>query len=525
MKIYIKTGLILIAVILSSCENWLDLKPVGESTEEQIYKEGEGYRSVLNGLYQNMGKSNLYGMSLTFGLVDCLSQQYDLSKDNNTQTAFQEMGKMNYKQTDVVSYIDDMWLAAYNVIANANNLIQNILQKSTPDMFEQGEMERNMILGEAYACRALMHFDMLRLFAPARVNDDHQNYIPYVEEYPNVQPHGITVDACLEKIIADLVKAKELCTEFDTTALAMNALCTGDARFYNYFPNYTALRNQPDLLDGFFKGRGYRLNYYSITALLARVYQYADRHKEAFDCADEVLKFTYRASQWDVFLFYKYSADGIFAGGDNSTSAFEAKSDLRQVNNLIFAVYNEKAYENLGLSTYFAKQLKGSSPQYFVVKQDQIFTSEDNTDEKGNDYRSTKLIYMANNSHAVSGKWFCHNDQDKRKNNVTIIPVIRATEMQYIMAEYYARQANWTEAIRVLSGVRDERNCTSAISFSTWPDFVRYLVNDARREWISEGQLFYLYKRLGAEVDFGDGVKHPYNRSEALLPIPASQSI
>ncbi len=32
-----------------------------------------------------------------------------------------------------------------------------------------------MILGEAYACRALVHFDLLRLFAPALIHDDGEN--------------------------------------------------------------------------------------------------------------------------------------------------------------------------------------------------------------------------------------------------------------------------------------------------------------------------------------------------------------
>lgn len=524
MKIYQKLGMILLAAVFGACSDWLDLKPETDPTEKQIYSQGEGYRTVLNGLYQNMGKVELYGRDLSFGFVDCLSQQYDITTTNNRTEVWQETGKMNYKHTKVSSMIEETWLAAYNIIANANNLIQNILQKSTPDLFEEGELERNMILGEAYACRALMHFDILRLFAPAKVQDDGKNYIPYVEEYPSIMANGISVDACLEKVIADLNRAKDLCMEFDTTALAMNAICTGDARFYNDFPNYTVLRNQPELLGSFYKGRGYRLNYYSITALLARVYQYAGKHQKAFDCAEEVMKFTYEASKYDIFTFFKFSSTGIYAGSDNSTSAFEAKSDLRMVNNLIFAVYNEKAYDRLSLGQYFAKELKGSGAQYFVIKRDEIFKAEDGTDESTTDVRAKKLIYMADGRYPISGKWFWHADESKRQQNVTILPVIRATEMQYIMAEYYARQQDWRSASAILNEIRGERDCFNEVSFSNWNDFVKYLVNDARREWLSEGQLFYLYKRLGVEVNFGDGIKHPYLRDEFLVPIPASQS-
>lgn len=67
-------------------------------------------------------------------------------------------------------------------------------------------MERKMIMGEAYACRALIHFELLRLFAPALVNDDGRTYIPYVESYPVLSASKLGVKPYLEKVIADLEK-------------------------------------------------------------------------------------------------------------------------------------------------------------------------------------------------------------------------------------------------------------------------------------------------------------------------------
>ena len=525
MKTHIKLLLFGIASLLSSCESWLDLKPVTQATEEEIFSSAEGYRSTLNGLYKNMGKSSLYGMNLSFAMLDGFSQQYDLSPENNSGEEFQAYGTMNYGQTKVASRIEETWLAAYNVVANANNLIQNLMENTTPELFEFGEVERNMILGEAYACRALMQFDMLRLFAPAPINDDGANYVPYVEQYPNIQPAGISVNECINKVIADLERAKELVYDFDTSALAMNAVCTGEARFYNKFSIYTDLGRTPWALTDFFKGRGYRLNYYSITALLARAYQYAGKYDEAFKAADEVLKFKYEASQWDKFTFYEFKTTGIMTGTDNKFSTFEGKSNLRLVDNLIFAVYNEKAYDELRLGTYFMKESKGNHGQYFVVKTNNIFKSSTGVDEIESDIRFTKMIFLANDKQPISGKWFCHDDEAKRKANVTILPVIRGTEMQYIVAECYARKGNWTEAAKILNEIRQARGCWDDVSFNTWEDFVKELVVDARREWISEGQLFYLYKRLNAEVDFGKGEKRPFKRQEAVVPIPESQSM
>ena len=50
------------------------------------------------------------------------------------------------------------------------------------------------------------------------------------------------------------------------------------------------------------------------------------------------------------------------------------------------------------------------------------------------------------------------------------------------------------------------------------------MIRDAQREWISEGQLFYLYKRLGAKVKIGN-TSRKMNKSEYMLPIPDNQNM
>lgn len=525
MRIRITACLSLILFLFTACEKWLDLRPEDEAIEKDIFSTAEGYRSVLNGLYKNMGTAALYGRSLSFGFLDCISQQYDLSDAYMSDTKYQSAAQFKYDQVAVSADIQNIWLAAYNIIANANNLIQNI-EKADTNIFQHGVMERDLIMGEAYACRALMHFDLLRLFAPAPVNDDGGKYIPYVEKYPDIQAPAISVEECLKNVVRDLLKGRELLQTFDTTELAMNAVCSGGGRFYNEFAYWTDLEYQPDLLEDFLKGRGYRLNYYSVNALLARVYQYAGMHDEAGELAEEVLGYTYIASDWDHYVFYQYDAYGLWAGTGQDAKSFEMRKDLRQVENLIFAIYNENAYENLNLEHYFPKKLSGmDKANCFAVNLSgqNIFMTSDGVDESGDDYRSSRLIFLANSRIPVSGKWFWHDDQTEQKRNVTILPVIRATEMQYIAAEAYARRGEYGEARRLLSNIRRERNCYNPISVAGWDDFVNQLVIDARREWISEGQLFYLYKRLDAIVDLGNGTKRQLTRAEAVVPRPDSQ--
>ena len=49
------------------------------------------------------------------------------------------------------------------------------------------------------------------------------------------------------------------------------------------------------------------------------------------------------------------------------------------------------------------------------------------------------------------------------------------------------------------------------------------LINEMRREWIGEGQIFYLYKRLNKDMYNGE---YPINMSgKYVIPLPDSETI
>lgn len=305
MKIYLQIVFLFSLLSLSACKDWLDLQPEGQATSDELFTSGDGYRSVLAGVYEAMASKNLYGVELQFGLVDCISRQYtwDWKYNDEGVNMYKIAREFDYQNTALRPTIDAIWKDGFNVVANANNLIQN-LEGASADIFEGGEMERKMILGEAYACRALMHFDLLRLFAPALIHDDGTQRVPYVEDYPNIQPNGIAVKPFMEKVIRDFKKARELTIDFDTTALGMSLSASGQARFNGVLEYGMENYQSPDDVDGFYQGRGFRLSYYAITALLARAYQYAGMYDEAFQMADTVLKFKATGTQgvsYDMF--------------------------------------------------------------------------------------------------------------------------------------------------------------------------------------------------------------------------------
>lgn len=518
MKKIILAGII-VAFGLVSCSKWLDLTPETQPTEGQILTSPDGFRAALNGLYRSMGSATLYGKDMTFGVVDAISQQYDLSRGDRVtnQVKYLAAGRFEYGHPNLSPTIESIWEKGYNVIANANNLMQQIESKD-PEFFNQGEMEKNLIYGEALAVRALMHFDLLRLYAPALINDDGAAYLPYVDQYPNTVPSPIAVAPFLDRVVEDLKKARDYVVEWDTSAVGSGTLITGEARFYNAFNFGTDIYSNSGQYEDFFKGRGYRMNYFAISAILARVHNYRGEHDQAFAYAKEVMDFTVRDNAGVQQAF----ARDLYTGAQSSN--WDNKNDLKTVSNLVFAIHNARAFYELSLETHFKREFySGGIPTWLVINQDaqRIFENHEGIDESGIDRRSLYLIYYANGIHPISGKYFLSTTESIRDQNAMVIPVIRSSELRYIMAEAYARKGDFTNATQVLRDLRANRGLVSTRDVGTWAEFQEELIRDARREYISEGQLFYLYKRLDAPVNFGQGVVRPLTRSEYLLPIPS----
>ena len=516
MKKYVIIMMVLsCGLFFSACNDWLEPKIENEITADKMYQSGDGYRAVLNGLYKAMGKPSLYGRELSFGFLDCLSQQYRL--DEKTIPTYCSAADFQYRDNDVKGIVDGIWLAAYNVIASANDLIQHG-ESASVDMFENGKEERDMIVGEAYACRALMHFEMLRLFAPAPTEEELAKKInvPYVENFPNVQPEAnLTMKEFLQKCVKDLEKGQQLVAATDTIQEGISRISSVDERFYS---------SEGSL----YSGRGYHLNYYAINALLARICQYAGEHDKAASLAKNICEW---GGEWTP-----YFDDSQFWMLEGVTD-WNKKDGLRLPYGLIFAVNNKDIFEEAEIATYFPVENRGGAGedegsgeivnnQLLVVNRDEIFNHPVFGDESLMDYRSTLLIYQVGGTIPVSGKWYASTDADIRAKNLAQLPVLRVSEMYYIQAETYARNGDYASAAQIFNTMRSNRGMwESMVDIKSWDDFVRELVADARREWISEGQLFYLYKRLGNKVKLMTGEERALKREEVTLPVPENQRI
>ena len=127
----------------------------------------------MNGVYASMADADLYGEQLSFGFVDEIAQLYYNDYEAN-ETTLTKTFDLRYRDEDVRPQIDAIWSKAYNTIASANSVLDNISGHDFAIL--------PRIRGEALTVRAFLHFDLLRLFAPNIERGDEQA-IPYVEHF------------------------------------------------------------------------------------------------------------------------------------------------------------------------------------------------------------------------------------------------------------------------------------------------------------------------------------------------------
>lgn len=173
-KRIIYSVLLILTVLTSSCESWLDVDPRTKVKSDDLFETEAGFKDALIGAYTLMKAEALYGRELTYGFIDAVTGPY--AAYNNK--VYNEVAQWKYlTSTPVRAQIDAMWSKMYNMLANVNNLLDNIDKRQsvfTGDNY-------NIIKGEALGLRAYIHFDLLRLFASAA--DLNKEAIPYVKTY------------------------------------------------------------------------------------------------------------------------------------------------------------------------------------------------------------------------------------------------------------------------------------------------------------------------------------------------------
>jgi hypothetical protein len=168
---------------------------------------------ALNGVYAGLRATDLFGRTLPV--------KGDLMADNTyvtTSNSNRYITVNNFTTTSADAYAAAIWQNGYVVIKNANNVIKN-----GPAIGNTANI--NQYVGEAYAIRALMYFELVRNYAhpyTAAPNDPGVPIVPdnltFDASITDVKPARNTVKDVYTMVIADLEKAYSMMTQYRGTA-------------------------------------------------------------------------------------------------------------------------------------------------------------------------------------------------------------------------------------------------------------------------------------------------------------------
>ncbi len=449
MMKYIKIMIILAGIWMNAgCESWLDVQPVDQVSEEQLFETESGFMQALNGVYVEMNQSALYGEELLFKTVEILAQRYQFSSAYE-QSKYYELSKFNYTSDYAEEVAANIWKEAYALILNLNKIIENAELKK--ELFT--EEHYDWLTGEAYALRAFLHFDLLRLFGPVYVTDSDKLSICYNTHYALSASDLLPASEVVEKVITDLQEAER---RLQTDPIIEQGPLSSDAGTDS---------------ENYWRYRSLRMNYYAVKALQARVWLYAGENEKACEAARVVTKV-----QEKYFPFTEYTS----VVGNTKTPDRVFSSEL------LFALQNTK--RNDIFTAYFSPDLS----DYQIFKTPKTFLEDVFGVLRDKDMRYSPIWLEATNY-----DFRCFYKYAKVENTNLynyLIPLIRVTEMYYILAE---ASTDKTEVLNSINMVLEARGLNKLESETLLQET---LLSEYQKEFWGEGQLFFYYKRLNKSL-------------------------
>lgn len=449
----------------TSCNAWLDLQPSDSITEDKLFSTKDGFFQAVNGIYLDLNTSELYGGTLLCSDIEVLAQRYSITSENADMT---NMAQYKYKETYPKETFQKTWDKAFSLILTINRIIDNTSKKQ-----EMLGTDYDLLRGELYALRAMLHFDMLRLFGPVMSINPKAKSIPYnIATEPTVG-ELLPADEIIKKVVADLTRAE--------VSLASDPIIYYGPLFNNQGSNNSNGRY-----------RTLRLNFYAVKALQARVFLYGlpidpAYKQKAFEACSKVITDN-NAKGWFSFI---------------TMADLQASSPNRIFSKEILFM-NQNNRRNEIHKNFFDPALTNSkvlAPATDMLSA--LYTEID--------YRY-KNIWLTSNEKSFRCFFKYDNVQDSVLRD--LVPMIRLSEVYLIAAETAPNpQQGMREYLNVLLPNRGINIVTDNLE--------QALEREYQREFFGEGQLFYYYKRKNKTTLPGNEMA--MQSANYVVPIPDSE--
>jgi SusD family. len=477
-----KTIFFLIALLmmtLSSCNDYFD-KTGDEQhiTDKKFFGDEAAFASALTDCYTLMRSRDLYGGMLTLEMMEFANQ--NMAPHDAISSA---AAQLNFADAALAARVDSMTHAAYRVVAACNKLIDEA--ERTKVVFTSAG-KKKIITAEAYALRAAVQFDLLRLFHPAPATDAGFRGLPYVTHTSVNVPEALTTTQILQAVNDDLAHAAQLLKTVDPILKERNSI-VGVGEFDRRL-------------------RTFQMNYYAVKAVQARVALWQGNYEQAVVQADSVLAHLqntvarYRLFYWVTPGHYgsdfSFSREYVFGIASTPTG---------------FARLSDDMFKTKGIKT--TTSLRDIYADNADIRYRAWFRQQGSGYAMSNKFGSATLLTD-----------YVYSTSATATSLPAAIPYIKLGEVMLIKAEALNEMGQTSAARSLLEEMQGYKDISYASrATSVTKESLRELIYaEARRDLFGEGQLFYLNKRLGlTSVKAADGTMRTVTLSQYTLPLPA----
>ena len=240
--------------MLTGCsKDFLEKSPQYALETSKAISNVDDAEVAVNGMYSALLSSNYYGRNFMV-TPDVMADNTRISAGNSGRF----LTEYQYSIIATSGNPTGLWNIAYDAIDRSNNILGAI------DGLTADQSEKDRLKGEALAMRALVHFDLVRMFAqPYNLSDANVAEgadgagghlgVPYMLKSEIATPARETVKAVYDLVLADLTEAATLLPESNPM------------------------------------GAKFRLDKMSVKAFMARVYLYKEDYTNAKKYAEEVI--------------------------------------------------------------------------------------------------------------------------------------------------------------------------------------------------------------------------------------------
>jgi hypothetical protein len=449
MKINIFSILLAAGTLLAtSCSGFLDEEPTNAANAETAIQAPSDARVVINGIMSEMASSSYYGRNFIL---------YGEAKGGDLTICQAGRGGdalYTFNHTPTTNSYSSMWTQMYNIIMQANNLLENIDR-----LQNKGEEGYDYYKGEALTIRAMVYFDLVRLYG-LPYNYNRSSYgVPNITTTleAKAQPGRATVEENYKQIMSDLEEAEPL-------------LATDKSQHNGY------------------------IGYYANLAEQARVRLYMEDYDEALKDAQEIINSgafeLYSNANWTKSWTTQFGSESIFE------LYIDVNNDLGESSLGYYLMrYHQvsNAQGNFLASDYYLKRLgeDKTDVRWGIMGEDEVSTTE--APRYGANYK-----YLGSTTLAGDGK---------DSYTAVDIKVIRLSEIYLIAAEaaLHATQPDKALAAEYLNTIRKRAPKLAPATAETISDDM--ILDERSKELFCEGQRFFDMIRKNRTIEFNDDMQ------------------